>query len=236
MSETLLTIIVPATPARFRTSLPPLVGDLEVQCAADPRAEFIVLLDPYRLSIGEKLNWLVAMAAGKFVATVADDDRVTSDYVSTLLETIEQHPDADVICYDTDYHIADKKTGKLPARPTYVIKESKDYRVKDTKDVLYRLPSDKMAWRTEFRMQVPNVHTNDHHDMVFSTRAKDFIGKEIQIGRSLYKFYYNPASEIGGRFRRELDSRPARPTRYPKVVAAHFDDMEEDELRAMINR
>ena len=53
------------------------------------RCEVLSLADNGVMTIGEKMNVLNAMARGRYISCVADDDRVAPDYVDTLLAGLE---------------------------------------------------------------------------------------------------------------------------------------------------
>jgi hypothetical protein len=203
MHERLLTVMIPSTPHRFGTTLPRLIETLDAQCREDVRADFVCIIDPEVISIGEKLNIMVRLA-GKYVSCVADDDMVTDDYIATLLDAIQKNPAADVILYDTDYYIADKD-GNFKDEPDYIIREGKGYGDRQEDTILYREPSDKMCWRTRFRVETPCVPTWETSDQVFASEATAKIKKEVRIERSLYKFYYSPYNDKGKRYRESLD-------------------------------
>lgn len=54
------------------------------------------LIDDRQMTIGEKRNKLMAMATGKYVAYIDDDDMVSPDYISLVLEALK-NGDPDVI-------------------------------------------------------------------------------------------------------------------------------------------
>lgn len=55
--------------------------------------EILVFEDSGEKTIGEKRNELMRWAKGEYVCFVDDDDEVSSDYVSKILEAIKMNPD-----------------------------------------------------------------------------------------------------------------------------------------------
>jgi glycosyltransferase involved in cell wall biosynthesis len=90
-----LSILTPAVPSRIKQldwlcyKISGLIGDLPV--------EHLVFLDNKRRSVGLKRDALLRIAKGKYVAFVDDDDDVSDDYVSSILDAAEK--DVDVITF-----------------------------------------------------------------------------------------------------------------------------------------
>lgn len=102
MSTPRLSILIPATPKRYHTHLWPLWQKIEQQvaeCAPAGAVEILVFLDNRARTIGEKRHALVQMSRGDFVAFCDDDDDVSPDYVSRLLQAIQYHPQVSVITF-----------------------------------------------------------------------------------------------------------------------------------------
>lgn len=98
--EPILSILVPSIPRRVETGrLQKILEILEHQAAGNP-VEVLCLIDNKTRSIGLKRQALLDIARGKFVAFVDDDDRVSEDYVSKILECAAANPDADCIVFD----------------------------------------------------------------------------------------------------------------------------------------
>lgn len=90
----------------------------EVQRQATPhagRVEVIVDVDNGEATSGVKRQRLLRKAQGLYVAYVDDDDRVASDYVSSLLEGISQRPD--VVTFDLEFQRSSQKRRYLGVSP-----------------------------------------------------------------------------------------------------------------------
>ena len=78
-----------------------LVQELIAQAEGLP-VELLVLLDNRQQSTGRKRQALLDLAAGDFLACLDDDDFVSTDYVSSILEQARLVPAADVIAFNSE--------------------------------------------------------------------------------------------------------------------------------------
>lgn len=71
-----------------------LLSILEPQVNQFPGdVEIVIEKDSGKMSIGKKRNMLLDKSQGEYIAFVDDDDIVSSDYVSKILEAIQSKPD-----------------------------------------------------------------------------------------------------------------------------------------------
>jgi glycosyltransferase involved in cell wall biosynthesis len=96
MTEKLLSILIPTTPDREKV-LYELLSELHNQIEKggyDSFVEILVETDNKELSVGKKRQMLLEKARGKYVIFIDDDDEVSEDYLSSILEVIEKdNPD-----------------------------------------------------------------------------------------------------------------------------------------------
>jgi glycosyltransferase involved in cell wall biosynthesis len=90
-SEILFSILTPAVPSRF-AQLETLTKMIADQIGNDP-VEHLILLDNKRRTVGEKRDNLLRAARGRYIAFVDDDDMISRDYVSLILDKIRKDPD-----------------------------------------------------------------------------------------------------------------------------------------------
>lgn len=193
----LLSLIMPSVSTRVADFLPRIVGQLEAQIGDDPRVELLVLLDNRRWSIGRKMNELVRMARGEYIAGLGDDDEVTDDYVSSILDAIESNPGVDCITFDHEYW----QDGEYRA----VIKEGKDLIETNNwaAQLLTRTPDTKMPIRSEIVRQYEFKEKWHGEDADFQ-RWLAMTGKiqtEHAIDRVLYRYWYRTDNPEGKHFR-----------------------------------
>jgi hypothetical protein len=99
MKQPLLSILIPTVPSR-KEKFNRLLRGLNAQKNALPNpeeVEIITLEDNGEITIGAKRNKLLDMANGTHLCYIDDDDRVFSDYLELIIDTLHSHPDVDVI-------------------------------------------------------------------------------------------------------------------------------------------
>ena len=85
-----LSILVPTLKSRTRY-LSNLIAILQPQLNDD--VELLINSDDGKKTIGDKRNELLKESKGDYIAFVDDDDEVSKDYVSKILEAIRSEPD-----------------------------------------------------------------------------------------------------------------------------------------------
>ena len=86
-----LSILIPTLENR-KLQLHSLLEDLYQQ--KDESIELIPFMDAGEMSIGDKRNWLLDVAKGDFLCFIDDDDKISPQYIATLLKGIKTNPDA----------------------------------------------------------------------------------------------------------------------------------------------
>jgi glycosyltransferase involved in cell wall biosynthesis len=97
--ECLLSILIPTMESRL-TLYTRLREELTRQSAAPgagAAVEILALSDDGSEALGAKRNQLMDMARGRFLVFVDDDDRVSPEYVRTILAAIRENPLTDCI-------------------------------------------------------------------------------------------------------------------------------------------
>lgn len=67
--------------------------------------EFISYRDNKQVTVGEKRNVLLRNSKGRFVCFVDDDDRISHDYVESILTCIVNNPTCDCIVFNGIYSV-----------------------------------------------------------------------------------------------------------------------------------
>ena len=101
-SEIKFSILMLSIPERIE-SMKAAVTHLQEQADATGQGkavEILVLLDNRSKTISEKRNDLLQMARGKYVAFMDDDDAVSKDYMSSILNAIDKHNGVDCISFN----------------------------------------------------------------------------------------------------------------------------------------
>ena len=160
--------------------LNPLVKFITQQ--ADPSIlEVSLSIDNGELSIGEKRNRLVKRAVGDYVSFVDDDDLVSDNYVSLILNAIKSNPD----CCSLNGVIT---TNGGDSRRFVHSLSCKSWYEKDS--VYYRTPNHLNAIKRSIVVQVPFPSIDHGEDRLFSDAVKRLLRSEVKIQEVLYHYRY----------------------------------------------
>jgi glycosyltransferase involved in cell wall biosynthesis len=90
-------------PSRVNNFFPKIINSLnkQIDSLGESDVELLALLDNKIIKVGTKRNMLLDMASGDFLVFVDDDDKVSDDYVSSILGAISSNPNADCIVFDS---------------------------------------------------------------------------------------------------------------------------------------
>lgn len=106
-----LSILIPTVPSRIDNFFPAIIKHVNSQIDKLNRVdiELIGLLDNKRRKVGEKRNNLLNLAKGQYVVFIDDDDRVSDDYVESIMKVLDDG-DCDCIVFDSICNIDGKFT------------------------------------------------------------------------------------------------------------------------------
>jgi glycosyltransferase involved in cell wall biosynthesis len=204
MSKTKLSIIILALPSRS-LNLAKLVDNLTQQIGELP-VELLYLGDNYKIDPGIKRNVLVNMSVGDYIVHIDDDDRITDDYISSILKAIESNKDC--VVFDVEISINGKKPG--------LVKYGKDFEDTngagtgtESKYSYFRRPNHIMCIKREIAIQCPFKETGRCKDFMYSGDVGEFLKSEERIDKVLYYYDFNSEkSEAMKRFKRYPDLYP----------------------------
>ncbi len=100
-----LSILVPTVPSRIDNFFPRIITHLNNQVGERKDVEILGLFDNKRKTTGSKRQDLLNISRGEYVVFVDDDDRISDDYVSKIMEAIETNPGVDVINFQAKISI-----------------------------------------------------------------------------------------------------------------------------------
>ena len=177
-----LSILICSLPSRLKQFS--VIEELTRQAQGKP-VEIIYLGDNKSMTVGEKRNHLVRMAKGDYVTFVDDDDRVTGDYVKSILEGIGSG--ADVICFEA------MVSGYTPNPKR--CKYSLGYSHTEDDSAYYRKPNHLMAWNAFIASGVPFPEISNGEDTAWATQITEShptgMLTEYQTGKCLYYYDFN---------------------------------------------
>lgn len=185
-----LSVLVCTTYTRYKTfgrsiqeQLWPQFEALSVQ--QRERVQVLILNDDKSMMLGEKRNAMVAVAKGRYVVFVDDDDRIASDYIATILEATSS--DADVITFP----VAVSLNGEPPKTCYYSKDFSQDRNLADRYE---RLPNHICCTRRELALaaQFPDIPYGE--DSGYSKSLHPLLRTEHRIDRVLYFYDYSSAT------------------------------------------
>jgi len=182
-----LSILVPSTHTRYKTFLPKiqeqLFGQYNLLSEEDAsRVEILILSDTKLMCLGEKRNKMIDISQGEYVVFVDDDDRVSTDYISTLLEACDSG--ADVIAFKAMVSL----NGGKPL-PCYYSKDNlKDF---NKPDGYYRIPNHICCVRKEVSLKssFPNILKGE--DSLYAKLLLPHLTSEHKLNKVLYYYDYN---------------------------------------------
>lgn len=183
-----LSILVPSVSSRRSGFLPRslelLYGQLEkLQKEDQDDVEILFLVDNKTMTLGDKRNEMVAIARGEYVVFVDDDDRVSEDYIKTLLEECRkgEYDCISFLCSVTINSGAPK-----------ICRYSKEYgRDFNSADGYFRLPNHICCVRRSMALETPFPSIVYGEDTVYAKLLLPLIKKELIINRVLYHYDYN---------------------------------------------
>lgn len=178
-----LSILTLSYPGTVRKYLPRLVENLDAQIGDSAGVEVLGLVDNLRMSVGCKWNVLVAAARGKYIAVIGDDDLPADDYVSSLVEAIEQHDGVDCIVFDSAMY----RDGEFIATVKWGLEH--EYRDDWDNKLLWRYPGELMAIRADIRKKHPYPDKWRGSDMVQARKMRQDLETQHRIDKALYHYY-----------------------------------------------
>lgn len=191
MNKPILSILICTVDTRSADFLPRLLEQLKPQLT--PEVELLYLGDIIGagkpLSLGAKRNKMLQIAEAPSVVFIDDDDRVAPNFVSELLNAIEQKPDVDIINY-----IVECSIDGAPPMPVHY---SVNYPAQlNLVDMYLRWPNALMCMRRDLAIQVGYNDMGFGEDTDFGIRLRNAAPKEHAINKVLYYYDYNTSNSL----------------------------------------
>lgn len=183
MSAIKLSILVPTVPSRIDYFFPRIMKELVKQVGNRKDIEIIGLFDNKMKSIGAKRQDLLSLARGEYLTFVDDDDRITDDYIASIINAIETNPDIDCIVYNSITCI----NGGPPILCKYGIEFEYGY-ILDGKEWRGK-PAHTMVWKSSIAKKHQFNDMGNGEDVNWVKRAYLDIKTQHRIDKVLY--YYD---------------------------------------------
>ena len=165
-----------------KSMLEKLLAVLESQKTED--VEILINIDNKEKTVGRKRNELLLSAKGDYIAFVDDDDLVSNNYVSKILEAIKESPDC-VGIEGTFFIEGDPKIRNLFHSLKYKQWSS-------DKTNYYRYPNHLNPVKRTIALQVGFKDINAGEDGDYSDKLLPFLKVEKYICEPIYYYYYSP--------------------------------------------
>jgi glycosyltransferase involved in cell wall biosynthesis len=187
-----LSILIPSVSERRNTFLPKsldmLYGQLEALSEQEQKqVEIIYLIDNKTMMLGDKRNLMVDMAKGEYISFVDCDDRVSEDYISSLLEGVKSGADAIVFLAQVSLNGTDPK----------ICRYSKDF-INDynTATEYHRLPNHIPCIKKSVSKKASFPSLKRAEDAGYAKLLHPHIATEHKIDRVLYYYDYNDMTTV----------------------------------------
>jgi glycosyltransferase involved in cell wall biosynthesis len=179
-----LSLLIPTLPQR-RESFNRLMKQLHDQICDEVE---IISWNAVQPSIGGKRNALLTWARGKYVAMIDDDDRVSDNYISLLMEGIKK--DVDCCSLKGEYSVDGKFDGifehSLRYKAWYTNTED-DAMIKYERTINH-LNCVKSAIAKQFKF--PEINFGEDHDWSKRLHESGLLKTEHYIDEVLYFYNY----------------------------------------------
>lgn len=175
--------------------------------------EILIAADSGQLETGTKRNKLVASAEGAYIVHVDDDDRVSDNYVGSILQAIDDSPGVDAILIRgvrIQQGVIQSLQpvgiiGRVPpmSRPNSTV-QLFDYRIggkeaEVTQGVLWRSPGHLCPIRASIAKAVPFEPLWSCEDLRWAEKLRPHLRTAVRAGipgEVLYHYLWDPAKQL----------------------------------------
>ncbi len=188
----MISILIPSVYERRDTFLPKILNQLEAQynflsVEDKEKVEILTLIDNKKTMVGEKRNIMLFIAQGDYVVFVDDDDRISDDYIKTLLEATKTN--SDIITFKAEVSL----NGEEPKECIY----SMDFETDQNKhNKYYRLPNHICCIKREIALSIKFPSVVYGEDSAYSKLLKPILKTQTFIDKTLYYYDYNDKTTI----------------------------------------
>lgn len=189
-----LSILVPTVPSRLTTFYPRIMTEILKQTEDYPEVEIIGLFDNKRRSVGQKRQDLLNLACGNYLVFIDDDDRISEDYVKSIMDALNKNPETDCVVFDC--------ICKVNGGPDKLCKYGIEF---EYGDILGGAewrgkPAHTMVYKSSIAKRHSYNNMNHGEDINWVTRAHVDIKNQARIDKVLYYYdaEYTTTSETAG--------------------------------------
>jgi len=164
--------------------------------------EILINRDSGIKTIGRKRNELLQQAQGEYIAFIDDDDLVSEDYVSKILNAIEHNPDCCGIEGIVTFN------GQNPKKFIQSLKYNRWF---EEDNIYYRCPNHLSPIKRELALKVGFEDISFQEDRVYSARIYPLLKSEHYIEGAIYFYKFvkgKPDQRLKLRTVRGVDIEP----------------------------
>jgi hypothetical protein len=185
-----LSILVPSIPSRRYHFLNSFLDRIEHQINNIKRNDIELLLfyENKKRILGEKRNNLMDLAKGKFLTFIDDDDRISEDYLTSIMNEIDLHDNCDCIVFDCICTI----NGENPHHCKYGI-EYPENNAKYPK-IWTGKPRHTMVFKTDLARKFRFPILTFGEDIQWANLICHSIKHQRRINKVLYHYEYNSST------------------------------------------
>jgi glycosyltransferase involved in cell wall biosynthesis len=149
----------------------------------DVDVEILFQIDNGEITIGQKRNDLLSRARGEYLCFIDDDDRISSNYISLVLESIETKPDC---CSLIGLITTDGGNAK---NFIHSIKYNNWY---EENNIYYRPPNHLNCIKSQIAKQFkfPCISNGEDKDWSMQIAQSGLLKKEYEIKETIYFYDY----------------------------------------------
>ena len=127
----------------------------------------------------------LTQAQGEYIAWIDADDRVTPDYIETILREVEEHPEADIIMHQ--WHFIDGRLGDQHPKPLANWNVwANVYRTDLVRDVQFdplQVYSSDYYWLEKaVKEKNPNIYYSDKSINIYNDKNENSLTRRFQRG------------------------------------------------------
>jgi len=158
----------------------------------DVNVEILCQIDNGEATIGQKRNDLLNNAKGEYLCFIDDDDRISSNYISLVLEAIKNNPNIDCIGFIQDYLVDGKE--QIGGSKVCISLKYNQWDLNVDGYLAVRTPHHLTPIKRQICIDAGGYKNLDKaEDLDFSNRVYPLLKNEYFINETLY--YYQKKTE-----------------------------------------
>jgi hypothetical protein len=185
-----LSILIPAVFERRDFTM----YDYLLKMIGDKPVEVLALFDNKHRTLGAKRNALMAMAQGRFITHLDDDDWFIEPFMGQVLHTIMSRHEADVIAYRQSATLNGEQAFEVETDIAYPLEEA--HQVAGLWVNIRRKPWTWCCWRRELVKNVPFPDCTNAEDYKWLQLVWPLVKVQAKIDHVLHVYKYSDRHSV----------------------------------------